>query len=210
MPFESEELTSYEAGIKTTFADGDIRLNASAFYYDYKNYQALTFAGLSQFINNSDATLKGIDAEVIWMPGSNWDIKLGASYLDTNVDEVTVRGVGAVTDTEMVQAPKFSANGIVRYQINDELSAQVDFNHQGKHYFDITNSDVSEEDSYTVFNARAGYELSDNLQLSAFVKNLTDKEYRVYSFDFTGPAGFNQQFYAKPRWFGVSIQYSYY
>ena len=210
VPFESEELTSYEAGIKTTFADGDIRLNASAFYYDYKNYQALTFAGLSQFINNSDATLKGIDAEVIWMPGSNWDIKLGASYLDTNVDEVTVRGVGAVTDTEMVQAPKFSANGIVRYQINDELSAQVDFNHQGKHYFDITNSDVSEEDSYTVFNARAGYELSDNLQLSAFVKNLTDKEYRVYSFDFTGPAGFIQQFYAKPRWFGVSIQYSYY
>jgi iron complex outermembrane receptor protein len=210
VPFESEELTSYETGIKTTFADGDVRLNASAFYYDYKNYQALTFAGISQFINNADAQLKGVDVEVTWLPGVDWDIKVGGSYLDTNVDEVMVRGVGAVTDVQMVQAPKVSLNGVVRYHLSDKLSAQVDFNYQGEHYFDITNSDISKEEAYTIFNARVGYDIDDSWNVSAFVKNMTDEAYRVYTFDFTGPAGLNQQFYGKPRWFGVNVEYNYF
>jgi iron complex outermembrane receptor protein len=210
VPFESEELTSYETGIKTTFANGDVRLNASAFYYDYKNYQALTFAGISQFINNADAQLKGVDVEVTWLPGVDWDIKVGGSYLDTNVDEVMVRGVGAVTDVQMVQAPKVSLNGVVRYHLSDKLSAQVDFNYQGEHYFDITNSDISKEEAYTIFNARVGYDIDDSWNVSAFVKNMTDEAYRVYTFDFTGPAGLNQQFYGKPRWFGVNVEYNYF
>jgi len=209
IPFDEEELTSFEIGIKSTLADGALRLNATAFYYDYKDYQALTFAGLSQFINNSDAEVQGLDIEMIWLPNDQWDISLGASFLDTEVDEVTVRNVGTVTGTEMVLAPEFSFNGLVRFQATEALSFQVDFNHQGEHYFDITNSDVSKEDSYTVFNARIGYKVSDNLTLAAYVKNLADEEYRVYTFDFTGPAGFNQQFYAPPRWWGVNVNYSF-
>jgi|TARA_R110002012_G_scaffold166748_1_gene330169 iron complex outermembrane receptor protein len=208
--FEAEELTSYEAGVKTTLASGDIRINTSVFYYDYKNYQALTFAGLSQFINNSDATLKGLDAEITWLPGDNWDIKIGASLLDTEIDSVVVRGVGTVEDREMVLAPKYTINGIFRYQATDEISAQIDFNHQGEQFFDITNSNISKEKSYTVFNARVGYQINDYWKVSAFVKNLTDEEYRTYSFDFTQSAGFIQEFYARPRWAGVNIQYNYF
>lgn len=209
IPFDEEELTSYEIGLKSTLAGGALRFNATAFYYDYKDYQALTFAGLSQFINNSDAEVQGLDLEMVWLPNDSWDISLGASFLDTEVDEVTVRGVGTVSGTEMVLAPEFSVNGLVRFQATDALSLQLDFNHQDDHYFDITNSDVSKEDSYTVFNARIGYKVSDNLTVAAYVKNLTDEEYRVYTFDFTGPAGFNQQFYAPPRWYGVNVNYSF-
>lgn len=208
--FEAEELTSYEAGVKTTLASGDVRINTSVFYYDYKNYQALTFAGLSQFINNSDANLKGLDAEVTWLPGDNWDIKIGASLLDTEIDSVVVRGVGTVEDREMVLAPKYTINGIIRYQATDNISAQIDFNHQGEQFFDITNSNISKEKSYTVFNARVGYQINDYWKVSAFVKNLTDEEYRTYSFDFTQSAGFIQEFYARPRWAGVNIQYNYF
>ncbi|WP_339672643.1 TonB-dependent receptor [Dasania marina] len=209
IPFDEELLTSYEVGFKSTMADGDLRLNGTAFYYDYKNYQALTFAGLSQFINNSDATVKGLELEMVWMPSESWDISLGMSALDTEVDEVIVRGVGSVTGSEMVQAPGFTANGLVRYQATDQLSLQVDFSHQADQYFDLSNSDLAKEDSYTVFNARVGYEVNENLTLSAFVKNLTNEEYRVYTFDFTGPAGFNQQFFAPPRWAGVTASYNF-
>ena len=208
--FKPEKLTSYEIGFKTTLAEGDVRLNASTFYYDYKDYQALTFAGLSQFINNSDATLKGVEAELTWLPGDNWDVKLGASALDTNIDSVEIRGVGPVTDREMVLAPSFTLNGVVRYQATEKLSAQLDFNHQAEQFFAISNSDLSKERSYTIFNARIGYEINENLKVSAFVKNLTDEDYRVYSFDFTSAAGFSQDFYAKPRWVGVNIQYNYF
>lgn len=209
VPFESEELLSYELGFKSTLADGDVRFNASAFYYDYENYQALTFAGLSQFIDNSDATISGADLELIWLPGDNWDISLGASIINSEVDEVSIRGGETHTNNEMVLAPSYSLNGLVRYQATEELSVQVDFNHQDEQFFDITNSEVSKESAYTVFNARVGYEINENLAVSAFVKNLTDEEYRVYSFDFTGAAGFNQNFYAAPRWVGVSVSYTF-
>ena len=207
-PYDEEVLNSFEIGIKTTLADGALRFNATAFYYDYQDYQALTFAGLSQFINNSDAEVQGLDLEMVWLPSDSWDISLGASFLDTEVDQVFVQGT-SFKGTDMVLAPEFSFNGLVRFQATEALSIQVDFNHQGDHFFDITNSDVSEEDAYTVFNARIGYKVSDNLTLAAYVKNLGDEEYRVYTFDFTGPAGFNQQFFAPPRWWGVNVNYSF-
>ncbi|MCF7981637.1 MAG: TonB-dependent receptor [Pseudomonadales bacterium] len=207
-PYDEEILNSYEIGIKTTLANGALRFNATAFYYDYQDYQALTFSGLSQFINNSDAEVQGLDIEMVWLPNDQWDISLGASFLDTEVDQVIVQG-SSFKGTEMVLAPEFSFNGLVRFQATEALSLQVDFNHQAEHFFDITNSDVSKEDSYTVFNARIGYKVSDNLTVAAYVKNLTDEEYRVYTFDFTGPAGFNQQFYAPPRWYGVNVNYSF-
>jgi len=209
VPFESEELLSYEIGAKSTLAGGDVRLNATAFYYDYKNYQALSFSGISQFINNSDAVVYGADVEFVWLPGDKWDISLGASFINSEVDEVINRDTGSVKNTEMVLAPNFTLNGLVRYQATEELSLQVDFNHQGEHFFDITNSDVSKEDAYTVFNARIGYDINENLSVSAFVKNLTEEEYRVYSFDFTSAAGLNQNFYAAPRWVGVSVNYTF-
>ena len=37
--FEEETISAYEVGIKTDLADGRIRLNAAAFYYDYENLQ---------------------------------------------------------------------------------------------------------------------------------------------------------------------------
>ena len=208
VPFTEEELTSFEAGIKSTLAGGSIRFNATAFYYDYKDYQALTFAGLSQFITNADADVQGVDMELAFLKLDDWDIKFGASILDTNVDEVTVRGGATFTGVEMVQAPGSSINGVIRYYVSEQLSFQIDFNHQGDQYFDITNSAVSKEDAFTVFNARVGYQVNDSLYISAYLKNFTDEEYRVYTFDFTGPAGFNQQFYAPPSWFGVTFAYS--
>ena len=86
------------------------------------------------------------------------------------------------------------------------LSGMVSFNHQGSHFFDITNSPQSREGSYTLVDARIGYEAdSGNWELAAFAKNLFDKEYRVYTFDFGGIGGFNQQFFGRPQWFGVQL-----
>ncbi len=211
-PYNEEILNSFELGIKSTLANGRLRLNATAFVYDYEDYQALTFSGLSQFISNSDADLSGLDLELVWQPGENWDVLIGASLLDTEVKQVVVQGV-PVSGTEMVLAPEFSLNGLARYSIplsgDSWVALQLDFNHQGDHFFDITNSDVSKEDAYTVLNARVSYQVNDKLNLAAWVKNLADEEYRVYTFDFTGIGGFNQQFFAPPQWFGVSAHYRF-
>lgn len=211
-PYDEEILNSYELGIKTVLADGTFRFSATAFFYDYQDFQALTFSGFSQFIENSDATISGLDTELTWQPDEHWDILLGASFLNTEVDQVVVQGT-PIKNVENVLAPEFTVNGLLRYALpigsSQSLAFQVDFNHQAEHFFDISNSDVSREGGYTVYNARISYKVTEELSVSGWVKNFTDEEYRVYTFDFSGPAGFNQQFFAPPRWYGFSVNYQF-
>lgn len=208
--YDAEALTAYETGFKWTSPGNMFRVNASAFYYDYQDYQALTFSGLSQFIDNSDAEFFGGEIEVTAAPMQGLDISLGASVLDATVEGVVINGE-VFADVKPVLAPEFTANGLVRYEFPlaaGMASTQLSFNHQGEHYFDITNIDIAKEEAYTLFDARVGFE-KGNYELAAFVNNLTDEEYRVYTFNFADAAGFNQQFFGRPRWAGVSLTYRY-
>ncbi len=133
---------------------------------------------------------------------------------ETEVDEVRNLNTGELLqNNEMVLAPELSFNGLIRYEfeaLGGMISAQADFNYQDDHFFDVVNQDIAQEDSYTVWNARLGYRsASDNWEVAVWGKNITDEEYRVYTFDFTGPGGFNQQFFAPPSWYGVTLSYRY-
>ncbi|QQV77656.1 TonB-dependent receptor [Sphingomonas aliaeris] len=79
-----EVLDSYELGAKTEF--GNVRLNGSAFYYDYSNLQVtITSAqcGGSCVFNAANATIKGVEADTEWAPTSALNLGAGFSYLDT-------------------------------------------------------------------------------------------------------------------------------
>jgi len=206
--FGKEVLTSYEAGLKWTAPGGRLRVNASGFYYDYDDFQALTFQGLSQFITNGQARFIGAEAEIGLRPFDGLDAQFGVSILDTDVDGVAVQGV-TLDDREAVLAPNLTANGFIRYGKpvgGGELAGTFSFNYQGEHFFDITNSDLSREAGYVLFDARLAYGPEDGpWEIAVFGRNLTNKEYRVYTFDFTGLFGFNQQFFGPPRWWGGSV-----
>ncbi len=208
VPYNAAKLTSYEAGVKWASPGGKVRANLSGFYYDYKDFQALTFQGLSQAITNSDAQFIGAEIEVGATLSEGLTAQLGASFLDASVDQVVSQGV-VLTDVTPVLAPEFTANGFIRYERPLGFgtgSAMVSFNHQGAHYFDITNTDASKENAYTIVDARLAMATEDDkYEFSVFAKNLFQEEYRVYSFDFAGPAGLLQNFYGRPRWFGASI-----
>ncbi len=204
--FDSETLDSFEIGGKWTAPGNALRINAAAFYYDYRDFQALTFQGLSQFITNADARFYGAEVELGLRPFDGLDAQFGISYLDTDVDGVTVQGV-TLDNRSAVLAPEFTANGFVRYGRpvgKGELSGSVSFNYMSEHFFDITNSPNSRQSGYAVLGARIGYEDDSGWRIAVFGDNLFDEEYLVYTFDFTGPGGFNQRFFGRPQWFGVS------
>lgn len=211
--YDDETLDSIEIGVKSELAGGRLRLNATAFNYDYNDFQALTFFGISQFIVNTDAEVQGGEVEVIAQPTDGLYLNFGLSLLDTEIDEVRNLNTGELlTGTEMVLAPEVSFNGIGRYTWDFDrgaLSAQVDFSYQDDHFFDVVNQPIARQKAYTVWNARLGYAFGEDRswEVAAWVRNLTDEEYRVYTFDFTGPGGYNQQFFAPPRWYGVTLTY---
>ncbi|WP_354694308.1 TonB-dependent receptor [Elongatibacter sediminis] len=213
VPYGEEELTSYEVGFKTDLFGGTSRLNASAFYYDYSDYQAFAFVNLNQVIFNTDATVTGMELEFVTNPIEGLDILLGASLLDAEAEDIPLNDASGITrDRTMTLAPDFSLNGVVRYEWGvsaGRVAAQVDFNYQDETFFDIQNHPISREDGYDVWNARLTYYSQDDTwSVSAFVNNLFEEEYRVYSFDVTNLFGFNQVAYGRPRWAGVSFRYN--
>src|SRR5690606_22558198 len=95
------------------------RLNASFFYYDYKDYQAFNFRTLGDVpvgtIINMDATAKGAEIELALNPTEGLTTNFTATFLDTEVQDVALPA-GRVVDRELPQSPSFAATAMVRYE----------------------------------------------------------------------------------------------
>ena len=203
-----EVLNSYEAGVKTTFADGRARFNATVFYYDYEDYQAFSLTNLTPSVTNSDATSVGGELELFWSPGDGWDIIMGASFIDSEVDFVpAVFPMSGTTNAEFPQAPSTSINGLVRKSweaMGGEMAFQLDGKWNAEQFLEGTNALVSRQDSYAVANAQLSYG-TDRWNVAAWVKNLGDEDYLFYNLDL-GLIGFIEQVYAPPRQVGLTLR----
>jgi iron complex outermembrane receptor protein len=212
IPFGEETLTSYEVGLKSTWGGGRTRFNAAAFYYDYEDFQTFRFELLNQIIFNTDAEVTGGELELSTTPADGWDIGLGLAILDAKAKDIPSPS-GVLREREMVAAPDVAANASVRYEwpmLGGKTAILGTVTYQDDIYYDIQNVPVSFEDGYTVGNLRLSYANDASpWEIAAFVDNVTDEEYLVYTFDFTGTFGFNQLAYGKPRWYGVSFRYNF-
>ena len=204
-----EILAAYELGWKTEFWNGAARLNSALYYYDYKGYQAFSLNGLTPQVSNSGAKSHGGEIELTASPLKGLELMLGASFIDSTVDTVPTV-FGGTTKAEFPSAPKTSLNVLARYEwpaLAGKLSAQLDGQWNDHQFLEGTNSEVSSEPAYAVWNARASYRTgSDKLLFTAYVRNLTDKAYRSYDLDL-GLLGIVEQVYAPPRQFGASLSY---
>ncbi len=207
---DEEVLWSYEVGFK-----GDIseyaRLNAGLFYYDYNDYQAFSLLNLTPQIANSDATAHGGELELTLTPAEGLDILVGVSFLDSEVDAVP-DVFGGTVKTEFPNAPRWSINSLIRYEWDvptGQLAVQVDGVWNDDQYIEATNSAISFEDSYLLWNASVSYTTSDDQwKVTGWVKNAGDEVYRLYNLDL-GLLGLSEEVYAPPRWAGVTVTYNF-
>jgi iron complex outermembrane receptor protein len=207
-----EKLDAYEIGMKSTLAR-NTRLNLSAFYYNYHDYQAFSLTGLQPQVANSDATVKGGEIELFTRPLRNFDFALSAAFLDSNVDFVpAVFPETGVSDAELPQAPHVSLNALGRYTVPvsfGTLAFQLDGKYASKHFLEGTNSEVSFQRGYAVGNASLSLTSADERwQGSLWVKNFTNSKYKVYNLDL-GLLGFVEQMYAAPRQFGATLRFGF-
>ena len=208
---DEEVLISYEFGVKADLGDS-ARINATLFVYDYQDYQVFSLAGGSPFVENTDAEASGLEVELFWVPRDGWDISLGATFMDSSVDEVRGPGNSAlITDAVLPNAPEFSTNFLVRYThlFNDEhsIAVQLDGVHYDDQFLEVTNGSGTEQEAYSVANLRFSYTIQENISFTAWVKNLTDEEYKLYSLDL-GFLGVTT-YYAPPMTSGITFEYRF-
>ena len=214
-PHDEEVLHSVEGGFKLTLLDGRARFNANVFYYDYKDYQAfitvpnIVPAALS--IINLDAEAVGGELEFDFSPTENWNFRFGASFIDSEVPNTPLPS-GRLIKSELPYAPSFSLNGLARYNwpaFGGTMAIQADFTHSDEFCFTVLCAPLDQEESYTIGNFRVSYTTGDERwKIAAFVNNVSDTEYRLYSLDISSLSIATDAF-ANPRWAGGTISYNW-
>ncbi len=212
---DEEVLHSWEVGIKTTLFDGRAQLNANAYYYDYKDYQGfVVIPGVipaSLTIINLDAEAVGGEIELMLQPTERWGFRFGASFEDSEVKDVLLPSDRFV-DNDLPYAPSFTLNGLARYEFpafGGTMAVQGDFNYSDEFCFSVLCAPLDQEDSFVIGNFRVSYTSGDeSWKLAAFVNNVSDTEYRLYTLDISGLSIGNDA-YAHPRWAGGTITFNW-
>jgi iron complex outermembrane receptor protein len=181
-PYKDETVNAYEVGAKSEFLDRRLRVNVSAFYYDYKDLQVYTVIqrnGLpvQLFTNASAARIYGGEAEIEARPMAGLSLTLGASLLNAEYKDFQSLGDDYSGNT-LPSAPKASLNGIARYEhalpVGD-LVTQLDFTYRSKIYYDTANTERLSDKARSFVNGQVGWRLDDGrYELGVWGKNLFD------------------------------------
>jgi iron complex outermembrane receptor protein len=83
--FEPEFVDAFEIGAKNTLLNGALTLNASAFYYDYNDYQVSQIRDRTAVNENFDAKVWGLEFETVFAPTRNLRVNATLGYLRTKI-----------------------------------------------------------------------------------------------------------------------------
>jgi iron complex outermembrane receptor protein len=207
--YDDEHLWAYEGGVKLDLLDRKLRVNASAFYYDYTNFQGYNFRGVAGVVANNDGRFYGGELEIQAAPTDDLSFNLNASYLDTKLFDVSTAYQG-IRDTEAAQAPKWTVNGSVTKSF-DLSFGRLAFTWDGNFIDDRFTSTDNHIGTFIpgsfVHNARVTLDVEDKgLEFAFFVRNISNNDRLIFSYDTNAFWGNFLQGYAPPRWIGGSVR----
>lgn len=219
-PYDEEINDSYEAGLKSDWLDGALRLNLAAFLSQYKGIQlttviAATDVGVVAVMDNAgDADIKGLEAEFEYAASQR--LKIYASLGLQDVQDVIEARPGFVLDPSRVgdslpQASEVNSVLGFSYQLpwrRYESSVGADWVYRSAYFHQIDNNELTEEDGYHLLNARFNLKLPDNWSVTVYGKNLTNEVYRTFGAAFA-PLNLATVWYGPTREIGAIASWSF-
>lgn len=188
--YDPELTTSYEAGIKTTWLDGRLTFNASAFYVDWQDQQAVIYTSpFTRVIRNAAAaTSQGIELEAAARVSENLVISANYGYLDTRYDDFVDDVLGVVyTGNPLPFAPKTSLGAGARWSspVATDLKfvAALDYSYRSSYSFNPDN--LFRQAPTHLVDARLGLE-AEHWSAMVWAKNLLDEVYLQQYFLYSG------------------------
>jgi iron complex outermembrane receptor protein len=184
--FRPESLWAYEAGVKSTFANGLVRINASGFYYDYKNLQVSKVVNATVLIQNAaSSVIYGAEAEITVIPyeGLQFDVSpawLHSRYKDfSSANPATPANPNPVdlTGNQLTQAPSMAINAGAEYRwrmAGGHLSLRGEVNFQDRIYFTPFNEKAVSRAPNTKINAFLNYQ-GRRIDVSIYGRNLANR-----------------------------------
>ena len=205
LSYAPEEVTAFEAGLKSTLQDGRLVMNAAAFANQYRDMHAQSFiylggGGVSEFTENGgELDAQGLEVEVKWLPAENWDVNGWVSFLDAEFGEYNVSklaglgNAGGRQDLNDPQRPLLSLEGWAP-ALSPEFSAGMQVSHDivlgngsvltpflqttytGKYYAHDVNVPGVDQGAHTKSDLRLIWTSANSrIQAQAFVLNVEDE-----------------------------------
>lgn len=222
-PYEPETLNAYEAGLKTRLFDRRLRLNGSAFFYDYSNIQVgQIINNQTQISNGAKAELYGLDVDFEAVLTGALTLSGGFEVLHTEFKEypnaqvsiigptgLPIIGSGSVAGNRLPGAQEFSANLALDYDAmiqNVELHYNLTASYGGDYMFEPDN--LLTQDAVVMLNSSLKAVLPNGqVSVTLWGRNLLDEQ--VMTNASASAPGFNAIHESAPRTFGVSVRYSF-
>ncbi len=217
-PFDPESLLSYEVGLKMDISQ-TLRVNATAFIYDYEDYQARLFTPLgTETLNADGADIQGVEVEFDWLASEQLRLSGSVSYLNSEFKSLSAQdpmapenGFVELKGNSLLRAPELQANLTVAYDFRLDfglLTVQGEIAYMDEQHHSLWNTDIGLEPSRTMTNYRVFFEPAavENVSISAFVNNASDDEYHVMVLN-SGLTGGTTTAYGAPRTWGVQLRY---
>ncbi|MBP7336719.1 TonB-dependent receptor [Niveispirillum sp.] len=221
--YDPEKLTNYELGLKSTLADGRVILNASLFYLDWQNLQALVGqgpGGIGEVVGNlGDAHSRGIDLDIKALVGDGLELSLSGTLLDAETDDVAhvpdPRGGAPLAIAAGASIPRtsdlsISAAALYRRPLTAGLDgvARAAISHRSSAGTDLARP-AEKTPGYETVDIRLGVE-GENWAATLFVENLFDVKVPLLKENFADlVTGEDQYSLGRPRNMGVTVRYSF-
>ena len=230
-PFEPEISGNWEGGLKSTWKDGLVMLNLTAFRNSYENQQ-ITVGRLvdgnptADLINAQDATLHGIEGEFRAELGGGF-YTLGAfGWMDGEYDEFSVQDNQIVNFQEVIVTRDLSETEVVRgspytYSVaigknqalasGGAVNAQVGWAFRGRLFNTLETARSSRQGKYGLLDARLTWALADGqTTVSVWGTNLLGRLYYPTAVDLSvgdSRSGTITKYWGEPRRFGLEVSY---
>ena len=224
---EPEFLTAYEIGTKLDLLGRRLRVNLSAFKYDYKGLQQQIYEfGATKTINAGASEIKGIDFEIVARPVPSLTLSVSGTYLDAHyksyllAPNYVLQPSGAIivdpvnpsldaAGKKTTNTPEISYTASVSHVLSTSVgrfTTSGNVNYRGKSFVDPQNR-FNLPTRYVVNLTERWTSPDDHYFISLWAKNLLDKRYD-YAITLVTPAGLVGS-RAEPRTYGVSAGFDF-
>lgn len=222
---KAETVDSIETGLKGTYFEHKLSLDADVFAYTVKNMQLTAVGGATntaQLINAKKVDAYGIEFDATWRPIQPLLITAGGAYASTEIKQPglsvgacgaqctmidpVVAGNALIDGNPLPQAPKWTGNITAKYSWPLSNGAQV-YAYTDWAYRSEVNYFLYEAKEFTgrpemIGGLRFGYQTPKGLEVAVFVRNITNQIRAESAIDFANLTGMIND----PRTFGVSIR----
>ncbi|HBZ50099.1 MAG TPA: TonB-dependent receptor [Halieaceae bacterium] len=210
-----EESTVYEVGLKgewDTFA-----INLAVFDQEIEGFQSNIFSGTGfNLANAGKQSTEGLELDATWIPVEGLRIGFAGTWLDPLYDDFQdALGPNGLTDLSGQQPagiPEFSANTNVTYKFAiGDIYSYVRVEHVYEEDVQVVDNLPSSVASREInmFNASAGFKLSNGLDFNLWGRNLNNDKYLLSAFPSVAQAGSLSGYPNQPRTYGLTVKYNF-